>query len=61
MATVFALILLPAIFCLGFMALTVGGGAGLASYFAFLCFGGLLGGMFFGLYRLTRRWEDEPV
>ena len=61
MATIFALILLPAIFCLGFLALTVGTGAGVASYFAFLCFAALLGGMFLGLYRLTRRWEDEAV
>jgi hypothetical protein len=61
MATIFALILLPAIFCLAFMALTVGAGAGLASYLAVACFGGLLGGMFFGLFRLTRRWEDETV
>lgn len=61
MATVFALILLPAIFCAGFMALTVGAGAGFASYFAIACFGALLGGMFFGLFRLTRRWEEEPA
>lgn len=61
MATVFGLILLPAIFCLGIMALTVGASAGFASYFAFACFGALVGGMFLGLFRLTRRWEEEPV
>jgi hypothetical protein len=61
MATIFALVLLPAIFCVGIMALTVGAGANLASYFALACFGMLTGGMFLGLYRLTRRWEDEPI
>lgn len=61
MATIFALILLPAIFCLAFLGLTVGTGAGLGAYLGIACFGALLGGMVLGLFRLTAQWEDEPV
>lgn len=61
MATVFALVLLPAIFAVGLMALVVGGDTGIWSYLAFLTFGVLAGGTFYGLLQMTRRWEDEPV
>ncbi len=61
MATVFALIFLPAFAAVGLMALTATGDTGAASYFALLCFVLLASGMFVGLYNMMKRWEDEPV
>lgn len=61
MATVFALIFLPALAAVGLMALTTTGDASLASYFAFACFTVLMSGMFVGLYNMMKRWEDEAV
>lgn len=61
MATVFALIFLPALAAIGLMALTTTGDTGLASYFALTCFVLLTSGMFVGLYKMMKRWEDEPV
>lgn len=61
MATVFALIFLPALAAIGLMALTTTGDAGLASYVAFACFFLLTSGMFVGAYKMMKKWEDEPV
>ncbi len=61
MATVFALVLLPLIFCVGMMALIVGADASFWSYVAFGMFGLIASGMFVGLFNLARKWEDEPV
>ncbi|MGE0401206.1 MAG: hypothetical protein AB7T06_31140 [Kofleriaceae bacterium] len=61
MATVFALIFLPALMAIGLMALTATGDTGLASYVALACFVFLTSGMFVGLYKMMKRWEDEPV
>jgi hypothetical protein len=61
MATVFALIFLPALAAVGLMALTATGDTSVASYVALSCFIFLTSGMFVGLYKMMKRWEDEPV
>ncbi|MFN0250047.1 MAG: hypothetical protein ACKV2T_24400 [Kofleriaceae bacterium] len=61
MATVFALIFLPALAAVGLMALTTTSDTSLASYMALTCFVFLISGMFIGLYKMMKRWEDEPV
>lgn len=62
MATIFALILLPALFAVGALLLALSGGAaGLSTVAAAMTFIALAGGTFVGLYRLARRWEDEAV
>ncbi|GEM_PF-4290330 len=61
MATVFALIFLPALMVVGVMVLTTSGDASVASYFALATFVLLTSGMFVALYRMMKRWEDEPV
>ncbi|HEY4175468.1 MAG TPA: hypothetical protein VGM90_01490 [Kofleriaceae bacterium] len=59
MATVFALILLPAMFAVGALVLAVGSGVG--SVLAALTFVALAAGVFGGLYRLAQQWEEQPV
>jgi hypothetical protein len=61
MATVFALIFLPALAAIGLMALTTTGDTTLASYAALACFITLTSGMFLGLFKMMKRWEDESV
>jgi hypothetical protein len=61
MATVFALIFLPALAAIGLMTLTASGDASLASYAAIACFILLTSGMFVGAYKMMKGWEDEPV
>lgn len=61
MATVFALIFLPALMAIGLMVLTTSGDASVASYIALTTFVVLTSGMFVGLYKMMKRWEDEPV
>lgn len=58
MAAIFALILLPAIAAVGFMVLNNGFGS-FGVVMATLCFAMLAGGIFFGLLKLARQWEDE--
>lgn len=61
MATVFALIFLPALAAIGLMTLTTSGDTSVASYMALTAFILLTSGMFVGLYKMMKRWEDEPV
>ena len=61
MATVFALIFLPALIAIGGMALTAGGDWTVSSYLALTCFVLLTSGMFVALYNMMKRWEDEAV
>lgn len=58
MAAVFALILLFVVASIGgmFKALS---GASFGSVLAMLTFGALAAGIFLGLYRLARQWENE--
>lgn len=60
MAAVFALILIPVIAASGFMLLS-NLGSGPVAVLATLCFGLLAYGVFGGLFRMARRWEDEVL
>jgi len=59
MAAVFALVFLFALASVGLMlkaggaAITIGGGL------ALVCFVGMAAGVFYGLFRLARKWENE--
>lgn len=58
MAAIFALILVPAIAAVGFMVLS-NGELSFGVSMATLCFAMLASGIFLGLLRLARQWEDE--
>jgi len=58
MAAVLALVLIPAIAAVGFMVVTNEGGS-LGTMMATLCFAMLAAGVFVGLFKMARRWEDE--
>ncbi|MGE0867107.1 MAG: hypothetical protein AB7P03_01000 [Kofleriaceae bacterium] len=60
MAAIFALILLPIIAALGFMTGSNVEGP-TEAIVATLVFGLMAGGLFFGMFRMARRWEDESV
>lgn len=59
MATVFALILIPAIIAAIGMVFSTSGT--FAAVFALMAFLVLAGGIFVGLLRLSRQWEDEAA
>jgi len=60
MAAIFALIFLFVVGSVGFMVKTVmGSGFSLGSTLALSCFVAMASGLFYGLFRLARRWEDE--
>lgn len=61
MATVFALIFLPALAAVALMGLTTVGSLDVRSAIMIVSFTILTSGMFLGLYRMMQRWEDEPV
>ena len=58
MAAVLALILIPIVAAVGFMFLANDGGS-VAGRMATVCFGLLAAGVFVGLFRMARRWENE--
>ena len=58
MAAVFALIFIPALAAVGLMVKANGGGS-LGATFAIVCFTMLAAGVFVGLFRMARQWEDE--
>lgn len=58
MAAVMALILLPVVASVGFMVLGNNGGPASVT-FATLCFSALAGGVFAGLFKMARGWENE--
>lgn len=60
MAAVFALIMLPAIAAAGFI-LKSSEGASIGVTLAKLCFVALASGLFYGLLRMARGWEDETL
>jgi len=60
MAAVFALILLPALAAVGFILMTAEG-ASLGVTFAKLCFVAMASGLFYGVLKMSRRWEDEAL
>lgn len=60
MAAVLALILLPVIAAIGFMFLSNGGGSPAATG-AMLVFAMLAIGVFASIFKMARRWEDEPT
>ena len=53
-----ALILLPVVASVGFMVLGNSGGP-VSTTFATLCFAALAGGVFAGLFKMARGWENE--
>jgi hypothetical protein len=58
MAAVMALILLPVVAAVGFMVLGNSGGSASVT-FATLCFTVLAFGVFAGLFKMARGWENE--
>jgi cytochrome c biogenesis protein CcdA len=61
MAAVFALVFLPALAAAGFMFKVVQGDLSFATAMAGMIFIALAGGTFFGLFRMARKWENEPT
>ena len=59
MAAVFALVFLFVIASVGVMWKAAGASLGLGSAFAMGIFLALAAGVFFGLFKLARKWEDE--
>jgi hypothetical protein len=58
MAAVMALILLPVVAAVGVMVKASAGGS-FGVTFAMLCFTLLAAGVFAGLFKMARRWENE--
>jgi len=58
MAAIMALILLPVVAAVGVMFKASSGGS-FSVMFAMLCFALLAGGVFAGLFKMARRWENE--
>lgn len=58
MAAVFALIMLPALAAVGFI-LKTSEGASFGVTLAKLCFVAMATGLFYGLLRMARAWENE--
>lgn len=61
MAAVFALVFLPALAAAGLMFKVVQGDLSLASSMAGMMFIALASGIFYGLLRMARQWEDEKL
>ena len=59
MAAVFALVFLFVLASAGLLVKTMLAGASVASVFALVTFLALAWGVFLGLFRLARKWEDE--
>ena len=59
MAAVFALVFLPALAATGLMIQVVRGDLSPASSMAGMTFIGLAVGVFYGLFRMARRWERD--
>jgi hypothetical protein len=59
MAAVFALIFLFVIASIGFMLKALPAALSFGTVLAAVCFVALAAGVFVGLFRLARRWEDE--
>jgi hypothetical protein len=59
MAAVFALVFLFVIASTGFMLKALPDTLGFGSVLAVACFVAMAAGVFVGLYRLARGWEDE--
>ena len=60
MAAVFALILLPALAAVGFI-LKMDEGSSFGVTLAKLCFVSMAMGLFYGVLRMARGWEDEAL
>ena len=58
MAAIMALIFVPVLFAIGLMVVTNLGGS-LVATIGTLAFTLLAAGVFVGLFKLARRWEDE--
>jgi hypothetical protein len=59
MAAVMALVFVPALAALGFMFGTTRGNLTFGTGLAMMCFAMLAAGVFYGLFRMTRKWENE--
>jgi hypothetical protein len=59
MAAVMALVFVPALAALALMFGTTRGELTLGSALAMTCFTMLAAGVFYGLFRMTRKWESE--
>jgi hypothetical protein len=59
MAAVFALVFLFVVASIGFMVKALPATLGFGSILATACFVALAGGLFVGLYKLARGWENE--
>jgi hypothetical protein len=60
MAAIFALILLPALAAVGFI-LKTSEGTSFGVLLAKLCFVAMAAGLFYGLLRMARGWENETL
>ena len=60
MAAVFGLVFLFVLASAGLLVKTMLSGATFASVFALVTFLALAWGVFIGLFKLARKWEDEP-
>ena len=61
MAAVFALVFLFVLASAGLLVKTMLAGASFASVFALVTFLAHAWGVFIGLFKLARKWEDEPA
>jgi hypothetical protein len=59
MAAVFALVFLFVVASIGFMVKALPASLGVGGMLAIACFVALAAGVFVGLFKLARRWEDE--